>query len=87
VHPAIGKVALDDWLATFARHGENHLPQITSLRATKDGEVWNANGAVRICRVANHAEVEPFVVQIPEAMLRPRGGTVVSRVQVLRPPV
>jgi hypothetical protein len=35
VHPEVGEVTLDDWLATLARHGENHLAQITTLRAAK----------------------------------------------------
>jgi DinB superfamily len=35
VHPEVGEVTLDDWLATLARHGENHLAQIASLRRAK----------------------------------------------------
>jgi hypothetical protein len=35
IHPEIGEVTLDDWLATLARHGENHLAQITRLRQMK----------------------------------------------------
>ena len=34
-HPEIGEVTLDDWVTTLARHGENHLAQITGLRAEK----------------------------------------------------
>jgi hypothetical protein len=35
VHPEVGEVTLDDWLATLAHHGENHLAQITTLRTAK----------------------------------------------------
>lgn len=34
-HPEIGEVTLEDWLATLAGHGENHLAQIVRLRAAK----------------------------------------------------
>ena len=30
IHPEIGEVTLDDLLVTYARHGEDHLRQITS---------------------------------------------------------
>jgi hypothetical protein len=35
VHPEVGEVTLDDWLATLAHHGEKHLAQISNLRAAK----------------------------------------------------
>jgi DinB superfamily len=34
-HPEVGDLTLDDLLAIHARHGENHLAQITGLRAEK----------------------------------------------------
>jgi DinB family protein len=34
-HPEIGAVTLDDLLATHARHGDNHLAQITGLRVAR----------------------------------------------------
>lgn len=34
-HPEIGEVTLDDLVAIHARHGDNHLAQITGLRAER----------------------------------------------------
>ena len=34
-HPEIGDIAVEDLLTTYARHGENHLGQITKLKAEK----------------------------------------------------
>jgi hypothetical protein len=34
-HPEVGEVTLDDWLATIARHGENHLQHILTLRSAR----------------------------------------------------
>lgn len=33
LHPESGELTLNDLLATYARHGENHVKQINSLRA------------------------------------------------------
>lgn len=35
IHPEIGDLTLDDLLVTYAHHGENHVGQITKLRAEK----------------------------------------------------
>jgi len=35
IHPETGKVTLDDLLNTYAKHGENHLGQITGLKSSQ----------------------------------------------------
>ena len=34
-HPEIGDITVEDLLTTYARHGENHVGQITKLKAAK----------------------------------------------------